>query len=98
MSEPRRIVIGISGASGAIYGIRALEAVRQAGGIELHVVISAGAKATIEYETDRSLAQVAALADVVHDEKDLAAPIASGTFLTQAMLVAPCSIRTLSGI
>ena len=98
MSSPRRIIVAISGASGAIYGIRALEAIRESRGVELHLVVSAGAKATIEYETDRTLADVTRLADTVHEEKDLAAPIASGTFLTHAMLVAPCSIRTLSGI
>ena len=98
MSSPRRIVVAISGASGAIYGIRALEAIRESRGVELHLVVSAGAKATIEYETDRTLADVTRLADTVHEEKDLAASIASGTFLTHAMLVAPCSIRTLSGI
>jgi flavin prenyltransferase len=98
MSIPRRIVVGISGASGAIYGIRALETIRSSRDVELHVIISAGAKATIEFETDRSIADVAKLADVVHDEKDLAATLASGTFQTNGMLVAPCSIRTMSAI
>src|SRR5207245_6985400 len=64
LSQPRRIVVGISGASGAIYGIRALEVIRQDRGIELHAVVSAGARATIEYETDRSLEDVAKLADI----------------------------------
>ena len=98
MSAPRRIVVAISGASGAIYGIRALETIRETRDVELHLIVSSGAKATIEYETDRSIADVTRLADVVHEEKDLAASIASGTFITHAMLVAPCSIRTLSGI
>ncbi len=98
MTEPRRIVLAISGASGAIYGIRALEAIRAAGGIELHLVVSSGAKATIAYETDRSFEQVTRLADAVHDEKDLAAPLASGTFRTDGMLVAPCSMRTMASI
>ncbi|HZP95397.1 MAG TPA: UbiX family flavin prenyltransferase [Candidatus Limnocylindria bacterium] len=98
MSAPRRIVVAISGASGAIYGIRALEAIRADRSIELHVIVSAGAKATIAYETDRSVEDVLKLADVVHDEKDLAATIASGSFQTQAMLVAPCSIRTMAGV
>lgn len=98
MSDPRRIVVAISGASGAIYGIRALETIRQDRSIELHVIVSSGAKATIAYETDRSLADVVGLADVVHDEKDLAASLASGTFRTDGMLVAPCSIRTLASI
>ena len=98
MSEPRRIVLAISGASGAIYGIRALETIRADRTIELHLIVSSGAKATIAYETDRSLADVLGLADVVHDEKNLAASVASGTFITHGMLVAPCSIRTMAAI
>ncbi len=98
MSDRRRIVVGLSGASGAIYGIRALEAIRQDRTIELHVIVSSGAKATIAYETDRSYEQVVGLADVVHDEGNLAASLASGTFRTAGMLVAPCSIRTMSAI
>lgn len=98
MSGARRIVVGISGASGAIYGIRTLRALRGTPGIEVHLVVSSGARATIGYETDSAVGEVLALAHVVHDEKDLAAPLASGTFLTAGMVVAPCSIRTLSSI
>ena len=98
MSTPRRIVVAISGASGAIYGIRMLEALRADRTVELHLIVSSGAKATIAYETDRSLEDVLALADVVHDEKNLAASLASGTFLTHGMVVAPCSVRTMSAI
>ncbi|HLQ05699.1 MAG TPA: UbiX family flavin prenyltransferase [Verrucomicrobiae bacterium] len=98
MSEPRRIVVAISGASGAIYGIRALETIRKDRTVELHLIVSAGARATIAYETDRSYDDVVGLADVVHDEKDLAASLASGTFKTHGMLVAPCSIRTMASI
>ena len=98
MSTPKRVVVGISGASGAIYGIRALEAIRSDRTVELHLIVSSGAKATIEFETDRTIAEVAKLADVVHDEKDLAASLASGTVQTHGMLVAPCSIRTMSAI
>jgi len=98
MSEPRRIVVAISGASGAIYGIRALETIREDRTVELHVIVSSGARATIAYETDRSYDDVVGLADVVHDEKDLAATLASGTFMTHGMLVAPCSIRTMASI
>lgn len=98
MSAPRRIVVGISGASGAIYGIRTLLALRAATEVEVHLVVSSGAMATIEYETDTTVADVRALAHVVHDEKDLAAPLASGTFITHGMVVAPCSIRTLSSV
>ncbi len=96
--EARRIVVGISGASGAIYGIRTLLALRAATAVEVHLVVSSGARATIEYETDSTVADVLALADVVHDEKDLSAPLASGTFLTAGMIVAPCSMRTLSSV
>ncbi len=98
MTAASRIVVAISGASGAIYGIRALETIRLRRELELHLVVSSGARATIAYETDRSYEDVVALADVVHDEKDLAAPLASGTFLTGGMLVAPCSIRTMAAI
>ncbi len=98
MIAPRRIVVGISGASGAIYGIRTLRALRDAAGVEVHLVVSSGARATIEYETDSIVDEVLELAHAVHDEKDLAAPLASGTFLTAGMVVAPCSIRTLSAI
>ena len=98
MSEPRRIVVAISGASGAIYGIRALETIRADRTVELHLIVSSGARATIAYETDRTYDEVIGLADVVHDEKDLAASLASGTFRTHGMLVAPCSIRTMAAI
>jgi 4-hydroxy-3-polyprenylbenzoate decarboxylase len=94
----RRIVVALSGASGAIYGIRALEVLRADPGIEIHAIISKGARATIEYETDRSVADVAKLAHVLYEENDLAAGPASGTFLTSGMLVVPCSIRTMSSI
>jgi len=98
LSEPRRIVVAISGASGAIYGIRALETIREDRTVELHLIVSSGAKATIAYETNNTLEEVLKLADVVHDEKDLAASLASGTFKTHGMLVAPCSIRTMAAI
>ena len=98
MSAARRIVVALSGASGAIYGIRALEVLRAAVDIEVHAIVSAGARATIAYETDRSVAAVEALADHSYAENDLAAALASGTFLTSGMLVAPCSIRTMSAI
>lgn len=97
-SLPRRVVVGLSGASGAIYGIRLLETLATMEGVETHLVMSKGAEATISYETDRKPDDIAALADVVHDERNLAAAIASGTFLTSSMVVAPCSIRTLSAI
>jgi 4-hydroxy-3-polyprenylbenzoate decarboxylase len=97
-TAPRRIVVALSGASGAIYGIRALEVLRADPSIEVHAIISKGARATIEYETDRSVADVAKLAHVLYEENDLAAGPASGTFITSGMLVVPCSIRTMSSI
>jgi len=96
--QRRRIVVAISGASAPVYGIRLLEVMRSHPEVETHAIVSSGAKATIEYETAWKVADVLALADVVHDEKDLSAPLASGTFLTDGMIVAPCSMRTLGMI
>jgi flavin prenyltransferase len=93
-----RIVVAISGASGPIYGVRLLEALREHTDFEVHLILSKGAAATIEYELDRSPESVADLAHVVHDERNLAASLASGTFITRGMIVAPCSVKTLSGI
>jgi len=90
-------VIGISGSSGPHYGVRLLEVLRPLD-LEVHLVMSAAAHRTIEYEMGRDPAEVATLADVVHDERDIAAAPASGTFVTEGMVVAPCSIRTLSAV
>ncbi len=98
MSAPDRIVIGMSGASGAIYGIRLLEALRAMGGIETHLVISSAARQTIESETDLSVKDVEGLADVVHGPREIGATIASGSFRTRGMIVAPCSVKSLSAI
>lgn len=94
----RRIVVGISGSSGAIYGARLLEVLREMEGIETHLVITRAAQATICYETDYEPAKVETWADVVYHDTELGAAIASGTFLTEGMVVAPCSIKTLSAI
>jgi 4-hydroxy-3-polyprenylbenzoate decarboxylase len=94
----RKLIIGISGASGAVYGIRALQALRDIGDIETHLVLSPSAKRTILEETDWDVAAVEALAHVVHSHRDIGAAIASGSFQTIGMLVAPCSIKSLSGI
>jgi 4-hydroxy-3-polyprenylbenzoate decarboxylase len=94
----QRIVVGLAGASGVVYGIRLLEVLGQTPGVETHLVVSNGAKRTIELETDLSLADVEALADTVHPNDDIAAPISSGSFRTSGMAVAPCSMKTLSGI
>lgn len=94
----RRLIVGISGASGVIYGIRALEVLKTVADIEAHVVLSAAAKRTILEETDWTIEAVEGLADVVHGHRDIGASIASGSFQTMGMLVAPCSIKSLSGI
>lgn len=94
----RRIVLAISGASGAIYGVRMAEVLAGAPGVELHLVISRGAAATITYETDRSVDAVRGLAFATYEETNLAASLASGTFTTDGMVIAPCSIRTLSSV
>jgi 4-hydroxy-3-polyprenylbenzoate decarboxylase len=94
----RRLIVGISGASGVIYGIRALEVLNAVPDIETHLVLSASAKRTIVEETDWPVEAVEALADVVHSHRDIGAAIASGSFQTMGMLVAPCSIKSLSGI
>lgn len=96
--EPRRIVVGISGASAPVYGVRLLEVLRDLPGVETHLVLSSGARRTIEFEMDRDPDAVVALADVAHDERAVGDSIASGTFLTAGMVVAPCSIKTLSAI
>ena len=92
-----RLVVGISGASGAIYGIRLLETLREIG-VESHLVMSKAAEMTIAYETDLTPAAVKALADVVYPLGDLGAPISSGSFPTLGMVVAPCSVRSLAEI
>ena len=96
-SEVERLVIGLSGASGVAYGIRALEACRELG-IESHLVMTKPAEMTIGYETELSPRQVAAKADFSYAVADIAAPIASGSFKTKGMIVAPCSVRTMSEI
>lgn len=94
----RRLIIGISGASGIVYGIRTLQVLRDIPDIEAHLVLSPSAKRTILEETDWDVPAVEALADVVHSYRDIGAAIASGSFQTSGMLVAPCSIKSLSGI
>ncbi|HCD3617717.1 TPA: UbiX family flavin prenyltransferase [Enterobacter hormaechei] len=94
----KRLIVGISGASGAIYGVRLLQVLRDVAGIETHLVMSQAARQTLSLETDLSLRDVQALADVVHDARDIAASISSGSFKTAGMVILPCSIKTLSGI
>lgn len=93
-----RIVVGISGASGVIYGIRLLQALRDRPNIETHLIISFAAKQTIAAETDWAIKDVEALAHTLHDVRQIGATIASGSFKTRGMVVIPCSIKTLSAI
>ncbi len=97
MAEKNRLIVGISGASGVIYGIRLLEALRDQP-VESHLVLSKAAEMTLAYETELKSAQVQALADVVHPVGDVGASIASGSFPTLGMVIAPCSIRSMSEI
>lgn len=97
MTAPRRLVVGISGASGVVYGVRLLEALHGTD-IETHLVITKSAEMTLAYETDRKLGDLHALASRVHAVQDLGAAISSGSFKTMGMIVAPCSIRSLSEI
>ena len=97
MSQAQRLVIGISGASGVVYGVRLLE-VLQGTAFESHLVMSKAAELTLAYETSHKVAEVKALADVVYANQDVGAAIASGSFKTAGMIVAPCSIRSLSEI
>ncbi|EOY8403198.1 UbiX family flavin prenyltransferase [Enterobacter asburiae] len=94
----KRLIVGLSGASGAIYGVRLLQVLRNVAEVETHLVMSQAARQTLSLETDLSLRDVQALADVVHDARDIAASISSGSFKTAGMVILPCSIKTLSGI
>ena len=93
-----RLIVGMSGASGVIYGIRMLEVLKTVPEVETHLIVSNGAKLNIGIETDWSVKDVEALADVVHNDHNLAATISSGSFKTGGMIVVPCSMKTLSGI
>ncbi len=97
MTDLQRLVVGISGASGVVYGVRLLEVLRQTP-VETHLVMSRAAEVTLAYETKRKVTEVEALADVVYANQDIGAAIASGSFRTMGMIVAPCSIRSLSEI
>lgn len=94
----KRLIVGISGASGVIYGIRLLEVLQSVADVETHLVMSTAAAQTIGLETDYTAAEVEALADVVYRFRDIAAAIASGSFRTAGMVVIPCSMKTLAGI
>ena len=92
----KRLVIGISGASGVIYGIRMLEVLR--GKIETHLVMTEQAKQALSLETDLTVGAVESLASFVYSDNDLSSPLASGSFITQGMIIIPCSIKTLSAV
>lgn len=94
----KRLIVAITGASGAVYGIRALEMLQSVPDVETHVILTASAQRTIAHETDYRADDVRALADQYHNPKDIGAAVSSGSFVTAGMLVAPCSIKTLSGI
>ncbi|EGT5681343.1 UbiX family flavin prenyltransferase [Cronobacter turicensis] len=94
----KKIIVGISGASGAIYGIRLLQTLRAVPDVETHLIMSQAARQTLALETDMSVRDVQALADINHDARDIAASVSSGSFKTDGMIILPCSIKTLSGI
>ena len=94
----RRLIVAITGASGTIYGIRALQLLQPIADIETHLIVSSSAIRTLQEEVGMSLAAIRAFADCVHGTNDIAAPIASGSFRTNGMLIAPCSVRTLGGV
>lgn len=96
-SEPQRIVIAITGASGALYGIRAVESLKLAG-LETHLIVSKSGIRTVQYETGLTLADLNARADVTYPDADIGAACASGSFLTLGMVIAPCSMKTLGAI
>ena len=97
-TSPHRLIVAITGASGVIYGIRAMETLAKDATLETHLILTAAARATIAQETDWKTRDVEALASVVHPSSNIGASIASGSFETMGMLVAPCSIKTLSAI
>jgi 4-hydroxy-3-polyprenylbenzoate decarboxylase len=99
MSErPRRIVIAITGATGAVYGLRLLQHLRALPGVETHLLLSDAAVLTLHQETGLQRRDVEALADVVHKVRDIGASIASGSFQTDGMVIAPCSMKTLAAV
>jgi 4-hydroxy-3-polyprenylbenzoate decarboxylase len=97
MAGMRRLIIGMTGSTGSIFGVRMLEALRGAN-VESHLIISKWAQRTLEHETRYTVEQVRSLATVVHSQGDMGASISSGSFKTEGMVVMPCSVRTLAGI
>ncbi|MBC7189858.1 UbiX family flavin prenyltransferase [Candidatus Aerophobetes bacterium] len=97
-AKQKRLIVGITGATGSIYGIRLLEILREKEGIELHLVITEYAEKTIRYETDYSIQDVKTLADYTYNIDDLSARIASGSFPVDGMVIVPCTVKTMSAI
>lgn len=97
-APPRRLIIAITGATGSIYGVRLLETLRRIGGIESHLLISSAGWLNLQHELQLTKDDVHPLADVVHSVRDVGASIASGSFATDGMVVAPCSMKTLASI
>jgi 4-hydroxy-3-polyprenylbenzoate decarboxylase len=93
-----KVIVGISGASGAIYGLRVLERLRSHGSVEIHLILTRAGEKTLYLETGKSAAEVKPLADFSYPHEDIACRLASGSFRTDAMVVAPCSIHTMSAI
>lgn len=98
MTAPKRLVIGITGATGAVYGLRLLEVLRNLGGWETHLVVSDAGALNLRYELNLKRADVHARADRVHGVDDIGASIASGSFRTEGMVIAPCSMKTLAAV
>lgn len=97
-AQPRRLIVGLSGASGVPWGVRILEVLRRLGTHEVHLVMTDAAKLNVGIETKLKIRDVERLADVVHSVRNISASIASGSFRTEGMIIAPCSMRTLSGV
>ena len=94
----RRLIIGITGASGAIYGVRLLEIARTLSDVETHLIVSPAGWLNVDHELERPRHEIEALADVVHAPRNIGASIASGSFAAEAMVIAPCSMRTLAAV
>lgn len=98
MNNKRKLIVGVSGATGAIYGVRILEILSKVDDVETHLVLTKAGKMTIQVETVHSVKDVEAMADVVHDINNVGASISSGSFRTAGMVIAPCSMKSMSGI
>ena len=98
MSQPRRLVVAVTGATGAIYAVRMLETLRAVPDVETHLIVSASGVLNIRHELDASRQDVYALADVTHSVRDVGATLASGAFSTAGMVIVPCSMRTLAAV